>query len=105
MIGPLRVAVNGSGVIGKRVADAVTAQNDMTLVGVAEVATDWRTRVLEARGVPLFAGTAEALTGLRAAGLQTTGELRDLLGEVDVVVDCTPKRVAADNVPSTGTLA
>ena len=34
---PIRVAVNGYGVIGKRVADAVVAQEDMDLVGVAEI--------------------------------------------------------------------
>ena len=32
----IRVAVNGYGVIGKRVADAVALQDDMALVGVAE---------------------------------------------------------------------
>lgn len=31
----LRVAVNGYGVIGKRVADAVAAQDDMEIVGIA----------------------------------------------------------------------
>ena len=99
MTKPIRVAVNGYGVIGKRVADAVKSQEDMTLIGVADVVTDWRTRVLQTRGVPLFAATPQALDELRAAGVQTAGRLHDLLGEVDVVVDCTPKRVAADNVP------
>ena len=32
MDGKTRVAVNGYGVIGKRVADAIRAQGDMTLV-------------------------------------------------------------------------
>lgn len=99
MTKPIRVAVNGYGVIGKRVADAVMAQKDMTLIGVADVATDWRTRVLQTKGVPLFAATSKAFDGLRAAGLQTAGQLDDLLGEVDVIIDCTPKSVAADNVP------
>ena len=36
----VRIAVNGYGVIGKRVADAVAAQDDMTLAGVADVATE-----------------------------------------------------------------
>lgn len=98
MMKPIRVAVNGYGVIGKRVADAVTSQQDMTLVGVADVATDWRTRILQTKGVPLFAATPEALDEFQAAGLQTAGQLADLLSEVDVIVDCTPKRVAADNV-------
>ncbi len=39
--GQIRVAVNGYGVIGKRVADAVAAQTDMDLTGVA----DWRARM------------------------------------------------------------
>ena len=37
-----RVAVNGYGVIGKRVADAVASQDDMELVGIADIETDWR---------------------------------------------------------------
>jgi len=41
----VRVAVNGYGVIGKRVADSVTLQDDMELVGVADVASDYRIRV------------------------------------------------------------
>jgi dihydrodipicolinate reductase len=32
----------GYGVIGKRVADAVHAQPDMQLTGVADIVTDWR---------------------------------------------------------------
>ena len=99
MAKPIRVAVNGYGVIGKRVADAVRTQKDMTLIGVADVATDWRIRVLQTKDVPLFAATPQALEALDAAGVPTAGQLDDLLGEVDVIVDCTPKRVAADNVP------
>jgi glyceraldehyde-3-phosphate dehydrogenase (NAD(P)) len=95
----VRVGVNGYGVIGKRVADAVTAQDDMTLVGVADIATDWRTRVLHAKQIALYAGTAAAAEALRDAGLQTSGQLDDLLGQVDVIVDCTPKHIAAENVP------
>lgn len=36
---PIRVGVNGYGVIGKRVADAVRLQPDMELVGVSDVVT------------------------------------------------------------------
>jgi glyceraldehyde-3-phosphate dehydrogenase (NAD(P)) len=35
-----RVAVSGYGDIGKRVADAVALQDDMELVGVADVVSD-----------------------------------------------------------------
>lgn len=60
MHGKIRVAVDGYGVIGKRVADAVRSRDDMTLVGVADVTTDWRTRVLQAKDIPQSAGMPDA---------------------------------------------
>lgn len=99
MDGTIRVCVNGYGVIGKRVADAVRAQKDMTLVGVTDVTTDWRSRVLQVKGIPLFAGTLEALETFKTAGIPAVGVLSQLLRQVDVVIDCTPKKVAALNVP------
>lgn len=95
---PLRIAVNGYGVIGKRVADAVAKQEDMRLVGVADVVADWRPRVALSRGMPLFAGAPEHAEVMRKAGLTVAGTLEDLLGQCDVVIDCTPKKVAARNV-------
>ena len=95
----LRVAVNGYGVIGRRVADAVTLQPDMEVAGVADVTTDWRTRVALKRGFPLFAATAAALEAMRAAGFEPRGDLRFLLANADIVVDCTPKGVDARNRP------
>jgi glyceraldehyde-3-phosphate dehydrogenase (NAD(P)) len=94
----IRVAVNGYGVIGKRVAQAVTMQDDMSLAGVSDVVTDWRARVVVRNGFRLFGATRDAEVAMRAAGLDAAGTLDDLLGEADVVVDCTPKRIAAGNV-------
>ena len=94
----IRVAVNGYGVIGKRVADAVAKQLDMQLVGVADLLTDWRVRVALGRGIPLFGATPDAAQAMRRSGLRVAGTLDDLLSGVDIVVDCTPKRIAAKNV-------
>ena len=94
----IRVAVNGYGVIGKRVADAVTKQPDMKLVGVVDVAADWRPRIAVERGMALFGATPESAEAMRKHGLKVSGTLEDVLGQVDVVVDCTPKRIAAKNV-------
>ena len=94
----IRVAVNGYGVIGKRVADAVTKQRDMRLVGVVDVVADWRPKVALNRGMALFGAAPEHAAAMRQAGLKVTGTLEDVLGQVDVVVDCTPKRIAAKNV-------
>ncbi len=92
-----RVAINGYGVIGKRVADAVTAQIDMDLVGVADVSIDYRLRVAAERGFPIYASVAEKRSLMEEAGLPVGGTLDDLLGQVDIVVDCTPKKIGASN--------
>lgn len=96
--GRTRVAVNGYGVIGKRVAAAVTRQEDMSLAGVSDVVTDWRAKTAVRNGFRLFGATTDAASAMRDAGLEVAGTLDDLLAQADVVVDCTPKRIAAKNV-------
>jgi len=91
------VAINGFGVIGMRVADAVALQDDMTLVGVADVVSDYRVKVAAERGYSIFAATTDARAQMEASGIPLAGALEDLLGQIDVVVDCTPKGVAAQN--------
>jgi glyceraldehyde-3-phosphate dehydrogenase (NAD(P)) len=93
----VRVAVNGYGVIGKRVADAVALQDDMELVGVADVVSDYRIKVAVERGYPIYASIPETHTDMEAAGILVSGTLDDLLDEVDLVVDCTPKAIAPKN--------
>ena len=51
----IRVAVNGYGVIGKRVADAVASEDDMQPIGIADIETDWRMRTALRKGSRLFA--------------------------------------------------
>ena len=93
----VRVAVNGFGVIGRRVADAVRAQADMELAGIVDVATDWRMQVARERDFAIHGATAEAVAALRAAGFEPRGDLGALIAWTDVVVDCTPKGVDARN--------
>lgn len=90
--------MNGYGVIGKRVAAAVASQPDLTVIGVSDVVTDWRVHMVLRNGFRLFGATPEHADTMRGVGLEVTGTLDDLLREVDVVVDCTPKRIAATNV-------
>ena len=94
----IKVAVNGYGVIGKRVADAVRAQEDMALVGVSDVIADYRIAAAAGKGIPVYASTEKALPVMADAGLPVVGGLHDLLENVDVVVDCTPAQVGAGNL-------
>lgn len=93
----IKVAVNGYGVIGKRVADAVAAQDDMTLLGVADVTFDYRIRVAVERRYGIYTSVPDQRATMEAANIPVVGTLDDLLREVDIVVDCTPKGIGAKN--------
>ncbi len=95
----VRVAVNGYGVIGKRVADAVALQDDMELIGVSDIVFDYRIRVAAERGYPIYASAMEKRPVMEEAGIPVVGMLDELLRKVDVVVDCTPKGIGARNKP------
>lgn len=95
----VKVGINGYGVIGKRVADAVALQPDMELVGVADVATDYRVQMARVHEHTLYGGTEEACAAMAGAGLEPAGSIDDLLARVDVIVDATPKSVGAAMQP------
>lgn len=92
------IAVVGYGVIGKRVADAINVQDDMILVGVCDVISDWRIQNAVRKNYEIYAATTEAEKEMKASGISVKGNLQDLLKKTDLVVDCTPKKIAAKNV-------
>lgn len=94
----IRVAINGYGVIGKRVADAVRLQPDMELVGVGDVVSDYRVKTAVLLNIPIYASLPEKAGEMEAAGIPIVGTLDELLAQVDVVVDCTPKGIGAKNL-------
>jgi glyceraldehyde-3-phosphate dehydrogenase (NAD(P)) len=94
----IRVAINGYGVIGKRVADAVTLQEDMVLAGVCDIVSDWRIRIAQEKGYPIFAPDNQYKKELSDANIPVAGVLDDLIGCADIIVDCTPKKIASQNI-------
>jgi len=88
---PAKVAINGYGTIGKRVADAVELQDDMDVMGVAKMKPNYEARRALERGYALYATTKDALPKFEKAGMKVAGTLDDLLKEADLVVDCTPE--------------
>lgn len=93
------IAVMGYGVIGKRVADAINLQDDMKLIGVCDIISDWRIQNAVRKGYPIYSATRDAQKEMTAAGISVKGISEDLLKIVDLVVDCTPKTISAKNVP------
>ena len=94
----IKVAINGYGVIGKRVADAVILQDDMELLGVCDIITDWRIKIAVQKGFPVFAFNADFEKQMTDAGIPVQGNLSDLIKKADIIVDCTPKEIAAQNI-------
>jgi glyceraldehyde-3-phosphate dehydrogenase (NAD(P)) len=94
----IRVAVNGYGVIGKRVADGVRLQPDMELVGVSDVVSDYRVQTGAVLGLPIYASLPDKVSEMKTAGIPVAGTLHELLEQVAVVVDCTPKGIGAKNL-------
>src|SRR6266566_3426712 len=71
-----RVGVNGFGVIGKRVAEAVSKQKDNFVI---------------------YSSIPEKLPDMKRAGIEASGVLEDLIKKVDVMIDCTPAGLGAKN--------
>ncbi len=86
----VKVGVNGFGTIGKRVAFAVTKQDDMELVGVVKKNVDVAALQAIAQGFKLYVPSNEDAKIFEEAGLKVYGTLQDLLEKVDVIVDATP---------------
>ncbi|MDJ0771539.1 MAG: type II glyceraldehyde-3-phosphate dehydrogenase [Ilumatobacter sp.] len=95
----VKVGVAGYGVIGNRLAAGVIAQEDMELVGVADVAPTLAVRALKERGMPfpLFAAVPGSEATLGGAGIPVSGSFDDLLGEVDIMLDSAPGGIGAKN--------
>jgi len=92
------IAVIGYGVIGKRVADAINLQDDMNLIGVCDVISDWRIQNAVRKEYNIYAATSEAADKMKSEGISVKGDMIELLKKSDLVVDCTPKNIAAINV-------
>ncbi|HYS99977.1 MAG TPA: type II glyceraldehyde-3-phosphate dehydrogenase [Thermoplasmata archaeon] len=88
---PARIAINGYGTIGKRVADAVALQGDMRVAGVVKTKPDFEAKVALRKEYSLYASSPESLAKFEKAGVKASGVLEDLLKETDLVVDCTPE--------------
>lgn len=95
----IKVAVNGYGVIGKRVAVAVALQDDMELAGVCDVVTDWRIKMAVSKNYRVYNFDQASGNKMKEAGIPVRGTLNDLLEGADIIVDCTPKKIAAQNLP------
>ncbi len=95
----IKVAVVGYGVIGQRLADGVSYQADMELVGIVDAAPTLTMMTLLEKGMPykVYAAFPEAKEQLENAGIPVSGLMTDILQQVDVVLDATSAGIGAKN--------
>ncbi len=93
-----KIAINGYGTIGKRVADAVRAQKDMEIIGISKTKPNYEAAVAHQLGYEIYAPAAN-LGAFEKAGMQAAGTIEEMLEMVDLVVDCTPGGIGESNKP------
>lgn len=91
------VGINGYGTIGKRVADAVSAQDDMKIVGITKRSPDFESRIAVEKGYNLYISVPERESSFEDAGIKVAGTAEELFEKLDIVVDCTPEGIGAKN--------
>lgn len=92
----IRILVNGYGTIGKRVADAVNLQKDFELVGIAKTKPDFEAQLAIEKGYSIFCSMDKNIELFKKEGMDV-GKLEDALNEADLIIDCTPEGIGAQN--------
>src|SRR5665647_3436734 len=93
-----KIAVNGYGTIGKRVADAVRAQDDMEVIGISKTKPNYEAAVANQLGYDIYC-PAENVGAFEKAGIPAAGTIEEMVEKADLVVDCTPGGVGETNKP------
>lgn len=95
----IRVGVAGYGVIGQRLADGVALQDDMELVGIADLKPTLSIRALHEKGMPydLYLVDGANKMDFDKLGMPVSGNFNDLISRVDVMLDSSPGGVGAKN--------
>jgi len=95
----IKVAINGFGTIGKRVADAVAAQPDMEVIGVSKTSVSAEAYIAKERGYPLYIADLGKKQTFEKAGIEVAGDVDTMLKAADIIVDATPGGVGEKNRP------
>ena len=71
----IKVAINGYGTIGKRVADAVSCQDDMEIIGVTKTRPSFGCDLAVRKGYPLYCtfDDADKISAFGEAGYDCKG--------------------------------
>ncbi len=86
----IKVAINGYGTIGKRVADAVMKQKDMKLVGATKVTPNFEAMRCAEKGIALYLPPEAKPEDFAKKKIPVAGKADALFNAADIIIDCTP---------------
>lgn len=93
----IKAAVNGFGTIGRRVASALSIQEDINVTGIVKNTPDYVAKLASAK-FNIYVPDETRIESFEKEGIKVKGTLKDLLKASDVVVDCTPEGVGRKNL-------
>ena len=96
----IKVGINGYGTIGKRVAEAVTLQNDMEIVGIVKTKPTYELRGALDANYSVYASTKNKIPFFQSKGVEISGVTEDLVAIADIIIDCTPGKLGVNNMES-----
>ena len=91
----VKVGINGYGTIGKRVATAVNQQDDMEIIGITKTRPTYEAKDAVRQGYPVYV-PAESVDAFKEAGIPVAGTVDDMIKAADIIVDCTPGKLAEE---------
>jgi len=92
----VKVGINGYGTIGKRVADAVSCQEDMEVTGIVKTRPDFVSK-MAAKKYRLYTTRSENIKEFKNKGIEIEGTVENLLDNADVIIDASPEGTGAKN--------
>lgn len=93
----IKVGINGYGTIGRRVAQAVMLQKDMTVTGIVKTRPDYVAH-FASHNFKVFSPDEKSGKLFEENGLKVSGTLDNLIDDSDVIIDATPEGVGARNL-------
>ncbi len=96
----VKVAINGYGTVGRRVADAVALQDDMKVVGVVKTKPTFEAHHAVRKGFPVYVNTRENQKAFEEAGIKVEGTIKELAEEAEIIVDGAPDGIGIENKES-----
>ncbi len=92
----IKVGVNGYGTIGRRIAYAVSCQDDMEVAGIVKTRPDYISKLASMK-FKIYVPDKSQIEAFDKSGIQVAGTLEDLIGASDVIADATPEGMGAKN--------